>query len=221
MPVLARRQRKPQQPADWTEKQLLRRVLDNRNEGWVELLRRYRPLVYRCIGKVTTKHAPGLGTADLDEIFAEVLMNLLRDDMRKLRMFNPRRGTKLGSWIGMISINTAYDHLRSASRRPMLDRVDGTPEPDDEGDRSPLEILLEKERWSHLNEVLGAFSDKDRQFVSLYYGEGMDPVTVAESMSISLKTVYSKKHKIRAHLRECVANFAGDSAIADLVATAA
>jgi len=148
-------------------------------------------------------------------------MNLLRDDMRKLRMFNPRRGTKLGSWIGMISINTAYDHLRSASRRPMLDRVDGTPEPDDEGDRSPLEILLEKERWSHLNEVLGAFSDKDRQFVSLYYGEGMDPVTVAESMSISLKTVYSKKHKIRAHLRECVANFAGDSAIADLVATAA
>jgi len=218
MPVLARRQRKPQQPSDWTDSQLLRRVLENKNEGWVELLRRYRPLIYRCITKVTNKHAPGIGSADLDEIYADVLMNLIRDDMRKLRMFNPRRGTKLGSWLGMISINSAYDYLRSASRRPMLDRVDGSPEPDGESERSPLELLIEKERWTHLNEFLGAFSDKDRQFVSLYYGEGMEPAMVAESMSISLKTVYSKKHKIRAHLRECVANFAGDSAIADLVA---
>jgi len=221
MPVLARRATTAKAPADWTDKQLLRRVLGNEELAWVELLRRYRALIYRCITKVTNKHAPGLDSADLDEIFADVLMNLLRDDMRKLRMYNPRRGTKLGSWIGMIAINAAYDFLRSASRRPMLDKIDGTPEPSESSDRSPLEILMEKERWNHLNEALGSFSEKDRTFVSLYYGQGLDAALVAESMSISLKTVYSKKHKIRAHLRRYVADVGKASAIADLAMAAA
>jgi hypothetical protein len=40
-------------------------------------------------------------------------------------------------------------------------------------------------------------------------------------MQISLKTVYSKKHKIRAHLVRVLQNVTGDSPIADLAAAAA
>jgi RNA polymerase sigma-70 factor (ECF subfamily) len=212
--------RPPPQPADWTERQLLRRVLDQNERAWVELLRRYRPLIYRCITKVTLRYSPHLGAADLDEIFADVLMNLLRDDMRKLRLYNPNRGTKLGSWIGMISINSAYDYLRSAGRRPHLDRLDGLTDPHEEHDRSPLDVLIEKERWDHLNDLLSDFSEKDRTFVSLYFGQGLEPEEVARHMSISLKTVYTKKHKIRVHLRRCLQSLRGESPIADLAAAA-
>lgn len=211
----------PPTPADWTDRQLLRRVLVSNDRAWAELIRRYRPLIYRCITKVTMRYAPHLGGADLDEIYADVLMALLRDDMRKLRLYNPRRGTKLGSWIGMISINAAYDFLRSAGRRPMLDRIDGAPDPHEEHDRSPLDVLIEKERWDHLNELLTDFSEKDRTFVSLYFGQGLDAQMVAEQMSISLKTVYTKKHKIRAHLRRCLQSLRGESPIADLAGVAA
>lgn len=213
---------KPQQPADWTEKQLLRRVLDNHEQAWVELLRRYRPLIYRCITKVTLRYSPRIGNADVDEIFADVLMNLLRDDMRKLRMYNPNRGTKLGSWIGMISINSAYDYLRSAGRRPHLDRLEGLTDPSaDEQDRSPLDLLIEKERWAHLEGLLSDFSDKDRTFVALYFGQGLDAEVVAQQMSISLKTVYTKKHKIRAHLKRVLTSVRGESPIADLAGAVA
>lgn len=218
MPHIAR---PPTQPADWSERQLLRRVLDRNEPSWVELIRRYRPLIYRCITKVTSRYAPALGSADLDEIYADVLMNLLRDDMRKLRLYNPQRGTKLGSWIGMISVNSAYDFLRSAGRRPHLDRLDGAPEPQETEDRSPLDMLIEKERWDHLNGLLADFSDKDRTFVTLYFGQGLDAEVVAEHMSISLKTVYTKKHKIRAHLRRCLKGLRGESPIADLAGVAA
>ena len=212
----------PQQPADWTEKQLLRRVLDNHEQAWVELLRRYRPLIFRCITKVTLRYSPRIGNADVDEIFADVLMNLLRDDMRKLRMYNPNRGTKLGSWIGMISINSAYDYLRSAGRRPHLDRIEGLTDPTaDEQDRSPLDLLIEKERWAHLEGLLSDFSDKDRTFVALYFGQGLDAEVVAQQMSISLKTVYTKKHKIRAHLKRVLSSVRGESPIADLAGCAA
>ena len=86
----------------------------------------------------------------------------------------------------------------------------------DEGDRSPLDQLIEKERWSHLNELLSDFTDKDRTFVELYYRRGMEADEIAVEMQISLKTVYSKKHKIRAHLVRCLQTIAGDSPIADL-----
>ena len=49
----------------------------------------------------------------------------------------------------------------------------------------------------------------------------MEADEIAVEMQISLKTVYSKKHKIRAHLVRCLQNLTGDSPIADLAAAAA
>ncbi|MGE0550569.1 MAG: RNA polymerase sigma factor [Kofleriaceae bacterium] len=213
MPLLASRS---QQPSEWSDRDLLKNVLRSDARGWVELVRRYRALIYRCITKVTLKYSPSMGSADLDEIYADVLMQLVRDDMRKLRLYNPARGTKLGSWIGMISVNAAYDYLRGAGRRPLLDKVDGALDPHQECDRTPLDLLIEKERWGHLNELLAEFTDKDRTFVELYYQRGLEADEIAAEMQISLKTVYSKKHKIRAHLMRCLESLSGDSPIADL-----
>jgi RNA polymerase sigma-70 factor, ECF subfamily len=207
--------------ADWTDRELLKFVLRSDARGWAELIRRFRPLIYRCITKVTLKYAPSLSGADLDEIYADVMMQLVRDDMHKLRIYNPARGTKLGSWIGMISVNAAYDFLRGIGRRPLLDKIDGNLDPHEECDRTPLDELIEKERWTHLNDILADFSDKDRTFVELYYQRGLEAEEIASTMQISLKTVYSKKHKIRAHLVRVLQNVAGDSPIADLAAQAA
>jgi RNA polymerase sigma-70 factor (ECF subfamily) len=214
MALLARAPTK--NPADWTDRELLRHVLRSEARAWAELVRRYRPLIYRCITKVTLKYAPTLGAADLDEIYADVMMQLVRDDMHKLRIYNPSRGTKLGSWIGMLSVNAAYDFLRSAGRRPLLDKVDGAIDPHEECDRTPLDQLIEKERWEHLNGVLAEFTDKDRTFVELYYQKGMEADEIAAEMQISLKTVYSKKHKIRAHLVRVLGQLGADSPIGDL-----
>ena len=114
MALLARATNK--NPTEWTDRELLRWVLRSDARGWSELVRRFRPLIYRCITKVTLKYAPTLGSADLDEIYADVMMQLVRDDMHKLRIYNPSRGTKLGSWIGMISVNAAYDFLRGVRK---------------------------------------------------------------------------------------------------------
>lgn len=219
MPVLARRSQLS--PAKWSDRVLLHRVLRRDERAWNELIRRYRAVIYRCISKVTLKLAPNLSSADIDEIYAEVLMALVRNDMHKLRLYRSDRGTKLSSWIGLLSINAAYDFLRAAARAPMLDRLDGSFDEDMEFERTPLDVLLEKERWQHLNDILADFSEKDQRFLHLYYGRGLDAAAVADKMAISKKTVYSKKHKIRAHLRRSLEHTRQDSAIADLARVAA
>ena len=59
-----------------------------------------------------------------------------------------------------------------------------------------------------MNQALESFSKKDRTFVKLYFVEGLSPEEVAEVMDVSVKTVYSKKHKIRCRLEEAVASLA-------------
>jgi RNA polymerase sigma-70 factor, ECF subfamily len=178
---------------------LLEAVLGRDQVAWKELIRRYRALVFRCITKVAAKYDAILSNEDANEIFGDMCFNLLRDNMRKLRAYDPARGAKLGSWLGLLAINTAYDYLRQTSRRPMLDRLDNAPERPGDGP-SALDDLIEKERWGYLNHLLADFSAKDRRFVELYYGHGLLPEEVAAAMGISVKTVYSKKNKLRMKL---------------------
>jgi RNA polymerase sigma-70 factor (ECF subfamily) len=178
---------------------LLQRVLAGEEHAWNELIARFRGLIYRCITKAVHKYQAVLSNEDTDEIFSEVCLNLLRNDMRKLRAYDPTRGSKLGSWLGLIAINTAYDHLRATARQPMLDRIEGCPERAD-GRPGPLELLLSAERYRRLNSLAAAFSPRDQRFMELYFGRGMTPMEVARQMNISIKTVYSKKNKIRKRL---------------------
>jgi len=206
MPLLARRPVAVEvAPRDWSDTDLLRHVLRQESPAWNEFVRRYRSLIFRCITKVIGRYDAVCSNGDADEIFSEVMVGLLRDDMRKLRLYDPNRGTKLSSWIGMIATNTAYDFLRGTARRPMLDRLEGAVEISDDNDRSPLEEILAKEQRSHLNTLLSDYSDKDRAFVALYYAQGLEAEEVAEEMAISVKTVYSKKHKLLARLQSTLA----------------
>jgi len=175
---------------------LLQEVLSQDEHAWRELIRRFRGLIYRCITKVLCKYESVLSNEDVNEIFSEVCVNLLRNDMKKLRAYDPERGSKLGSWIGLITINTAYDHLRVTARQPVLDRIDGLLDREDSCP-DPLDQLLEKERYCRLTNLALDFSPRDQRFLELYYGRGMQPSEVARVMNISVKTVYSKKNKIR------------------------
>lgn len=181
------------------DRALLAAVLRRDEDAWRELVRRFRGLIYHCINVALKRTDGALPPEECDEIFCEVCVNLLRNDMGKLRRYDPARGTKLGTWIGLISIRTCYDHLRAASRRPQLDGGDGVPEHQDEGP-GPLELLLLKERRGRLHALVTDLTPRERCFFDLYYRLGLDPGEVARQMEVSVGTVYAKKNKLRARL---------------------
>jgi len=136
---------------------------------------------------------------DIREIYANLTLQLLSNNMHKLRTYDPDRGTKLGTWIGMLSINASYDYLRSIRREPNCATLTEAERiPSDRHD--PFAEMDRKERDQILNDMLRGFSAKDRLFVALYFDQGLDAEVVAQRMNISVKTVYSKKHKIRTRL---------------------
>lgn len=181
------------------EIELVSAMLAGRKDAWGEFQRRYDRLIYRCITKVTGRFSARVGADDVREIYAMLLLQLLANDMHKLRSFDPARGNRLSSWIGLLAVNAAYDYLRSVRRDSMRTSITEAESVCCDS-LDPYEECERRERAARVAHVLRDFSDKDRQFMELYFGEGLAPEEVAKRMSISVKTVYSKKHKIQSRL---------------------
>lgn len=182
-----------------TDNDLIAGMLANDPGAWRVFQTRYDRLIMRCITKVTRRFASVVSQDDVREVYATLYVSLLGNDMHKLRSFDPERGNKFSSWIGLLAINASYDYLRTLKREPQKECISEAMElvcdlPD------PFELTSEHERAKIAHETLGEFSEKDRTFAALYFGEGMDPQDIADRMNISVKTVYSKKHKIQSRL---------------------
>ncbi len=182
-----------------TDGDLLAGLLASDPGAWQTFQRRYDRVIVRCITKVTRRFAAVVCQDDVREIFANLYLLLLSNDMRKLRAFDSERGSRLSSWVGLLAINAAYDYLRARKREPSkaslteaMNLVTDLPD--------PFELTSDHERATMAHVTLAAFSKKDRTFAALYFGEGMEPHDIAARMKISVKTVYSKKHKIQARL---------------------
>ena len=175
-------------------------LLENRPEAWRALTMRYGRLIQSCISRVISRFPSVVRAEDQAEIYSMLYLQLLANDRSKLRSFAPERGSRLSTWLGLLATHTAYDFLRTLRRIP---RTTGLAEAEElAGDTpDPVEVTLVRERSDLVDEALAGFTSKDRQFVELYFGEGLDPDEVARRMGISVKTVYSKRHKIQRRLQ--------------------
>ena len=186
--------------ADLTDAELVSALIADEPRAWREFNARFSRLVLSTINRVTTRFRGVVTPEDVHEIYATFSVQLLANDKHKLRQFDPERGNKLSTWLGLLASHTAYDFLRSARREPKRAALSEAEDlcsslPD------PCESALMRERASLVGKLLADFTDKDRAFIQLYFGEGLAPERVAERLGISVKTVYSKKHKIQARLQ--------------------
>jgi RNA polymerase sigma-70 factor (ECF subfamily) len=190
-------------PSAWSEAELLERLLASDPSAWRELNSRYSRLVTSCIQRVVARFARRISADAVEEIYATFSLKLLANDKHKLKSFEPSRGNKLGTWLGMLATHCAYDYLRGVRREPSAVCLTEAETLSSEH-QDPCEAAMLNERAELVRGLLADFSDKDRQFVALYYGDGLSPEHVAERLGISVKTVYSKKHKIQRKLSEIV-----------------
>lgn len=184
---------------------LLEGLLNDRVGAWAEFDRRYSRMLYACISRIVRRFVRSTGSDDANDIYANFCLSLIQEKKR-LRSFEPDRGTKLGSWLAMLAVHATYDYLRSLRRRPtgipidsVLDLAASSP--------APEELCIQHQRNEVLSKLLGELTEKDRQFMVLHFGQGLAPEQVALAMGISVKTVYTKKHKLRGRLEAMLVNY--------------
>ncbi len=188
------------------ERELLDGLIEGNPTAWREFNRRYSRMLCACIARVVHRFSRSVGSDDAQEVYSALCLSLLAQDKRRLRSFEHDRGTKLGTWLAMLAVHTAYDHLRTLRRKPARIPIEDVSElaalaP------APEDLCIQRQRTEIVGRILDELTDKDRQFMLLHFGQGLAPEQVASEMGISVKTVYTKKHKLRGRLEAMLFNY--------------
>jgi RNA polymerase sigma-70 factor (ECF subfamily) len=198
------------------EDELLAAVVAEKPCAWAGFYKRYDRLIISCIKKVLHRYTALHGEEDIEDMANTVCLNLVKDGYHKLRAFDPTRGYKLSSWVGLIATNTAHDALRR--REPIHQRLDAGHDADDDAppqqfaDKDaalPGDSLETREEWDELCAAIRELSASDQEFLHLYYQQELEPEEIARRMGISVNTVYSRKNKVREKLRRVVEQRSG------------
>lgn len=189
------------------ETTLLPSLLSNDERAWRTFHELYQSRLQGAISRITRRFPQLTGTDHVEDIYGALCLRLLSDDKRRLRSFDPARGTPLGAWLCALAKNSAHDFLRHRQRQPWLGRladdVSDVEPRTDEPDAFSVCALRERER--QLDHLLETLSRRDQEFMHAYL-EGLEPEEIAGRLGISVSTVYSKKHKILARLQHQLSN---------------
>jgi RNA polymerase sigma-70 factor (ECF subfamily) len=189
------------------EAALIPSLLSNDERAWRTFHQVYQSRLHGAINRVTRRFPQLSGTDHVDEIYGTLCLRLLSDDKRRLRSFDPARGTPLGAWLCALANNSAHDFLRSRLRQPWLGRqADEGSEAEPRSDApDAFSLCAMREGEKQLEQLLGTLSARDQEFMRVYL-QGLEPEEIARELGISVSTVYSKKHKILARLENALSN---------------
>lgn len=184
--------------------ELVEAVLQREPAAWPTFFAKYERLVISCIRKVMRRYGAAFNDEDVEDLVSATALNIVKDDYKKLRAFDPSRGYKLSSWIGLIATNTAHDALRRRAPTEVWAAValdDTAPVPLVSADQAAPDALEAEDQARELREAIAQLSPAERLFMDYYYVQELEPDVIARLMSISVNTVYSRKNKIREKLR--------------------
>lgn len=183
-----------------SEAELVDGLLRADPEAWRTFHERYDRLALRCIADVLRPFAKRLGSDAVREVHATFLFSLQQRDMHKLRVFDAEKGRALSSWIGRLATNCAIDHVRKHARWVSVELDE---EACDVTSRAPdpHAAMMGRLRLEAVRAAVRGLTERDRELVELSFEECLPAEEIAARMGVSVKTVYSKSHKIREKLK--------------------
>lgn len=171
-----------------TEKEIID-LLNSRNEdGLCELLKHYRPLMSYIVTPILSN------TEDQEECISEVVMKV----WDYIDNFDEQKSS-FRTWLTAVTRNTALNHLRKISKYAQVDEIS---EKIVSRDGNPEEIILNKEKKEHLNNILKKLSGKERTLFYRKYYYMQSTAQIAREMGISNRAVEGKLYRIKQKLRK-------------------
>lgn len=169
---------------------LLDRARSGDRVAFDDLIRRHEDRVFAICLRIMRRREDALDATQ--DTFLTVF--------RKADQF--RGDSKFSTWLYRVAVNTCYDSLRRAKRRP----TDPLPETHDPPDDGAGETLASVELRPGLTEALGRLAEEFRNAVVLVDVEGMGIQEAAEILQVADGTVKSRLHRGRRQLAEILGN---------------
>jgi len=182
------------------DRDLLKRCLARHPGAWNDFVDRYLGLVYHVIHHTAHLRSTPLRPEDVEDLAAEVLLQIIARDYAMLREF--RGASSLATYLTVVARRICVQELakRSAAREVQPANEETMKEVEAEGrdGASGLESLEEVER------LLGRLPGREREVVRLYYIEGRSYEEISTELNLPVNSIGPVLSRARKKLRKGV-----------------
>jgi len=187
--------------AEWTDDALVAAAGAGDEPAFEQLFERHRRQVARIAGRFFPQR----------EQIEEIIQDSFTKAYFALSTYHGTHEASFRAWLTQITVNTCYDHLRRARRRPEYAVEDFD---DNEahqfagqlrGAASDVESALVSRDLAA--KLLARLSPDDRLVLTLLDVEGFSVAEIAEFTKWSVSKVKVRAHRARAHLRRVMQRF--------------
>jgi RNA polymerase sigma-70 factor (ECF subfamily) len=182
------------------DRDLLKRCLARHPGAWNDFVDRVLGLVYHVIHHTAHLRSTPLRPEDIEDLAAEVLLQIIARDYAVLREF--RGQSSLATYLTVVARRICVQELakRSAARevQPAADETMKEVEAEERGVAGGLESLEEVER------LLGKLPGREREVVRLYYIEGRSYEEISTELGLPVNSIGPILSRARKKLRKGV-----------------
>ena len=192
-----------QAPTEATDESLVEAIRAGDEAAFEQIFERHRRRIARMIGRFFNR----------PERVEEVLQDVFTKVYFALGAYSPDRGPSFGSWLSRVAINSCYDELRRARRRPESSISDITAD-----EVVWLNTQLKSQSVSRdaeasvisrdlANKLLARLSADDRLVLTLLDAEELSVAEIAGLMGWKVSKVKVRAHRARQSLRRVLGEF--------------
>jgi len=180
------------------DRDLLRRCLSKQNGSWNDFVDRFLGLFYHAIHFTAHLRSARISPEDVEDIAAEILVQILADDFKILRLFQKK--SSLSTYLTVIARRICVHELtrrqtvREAIQNGHTRLIQVAPD-DTEAAQKGMEKLEEVEA------LLRKLAGKEREIVRQFYLEGRTYEEISTELNVPVNTVGSMLSRARTRLR--------------------
>jgi len=170
------------------EKEIIKLLLERQQQGMEELLLHYGPLMRYVISPILES------SEDREECLSEAAMKIWEN----IESYDEDRGNWT-AWITAISRNAALDRVR---KRKYVNLAEDLSEEFPSQEKTPEEIVLQKERQENLLKVLQNLPRQERLLFYRKYYYMQSTAQIASELGMSERAVEGKLYRLKKRLQK-------------------
>jgi RNA polymerase sigma-70 factor, ECF subfamily len=181
---------------------LLDRCLRHEAGAWKAFVDRFLGPIFHVVERTSQMVGMPLRPADVEDVAAEILLQVIRNDFAVLRHF--RRQSSLATYLTVIARRVCLHELnrRSAQRMP----VQAPDRPQAEPDRLTAPAMFSQiENQEEVERLLRHLPAPERHVVRLFYLEGHTYQEISLELGIPVNTLGPMLFRARQKLRKAAA----------------
>ena len=181
------------------DRQLLQRCFAHEPGAWNDFVDRYLGLVYHVIHFTAHLRSVVLTPEDVEDLAAEVLLQIVANDYAVLRSF--RGNSSLAAYLTVIARRICVHELaRRHAHRDAQPKTDTRTVEREAEERPQASIGIEG--LEEVEKLLRKLPAKDRQVVRMFYLEGRTYEEISTELDIPVNTIGPVLSRARKKLRE-------------------